>query len=147
MNLLLSFLAVAVLWGAGVRWRTGPAHHVRIGAFYYDVTLQTDYQHDNNPDDTYFLITGANSRRAQCAGTRLLVTHQGVVLSKGKYGVDGSRLLLVERLYNPGRIQGESVPDSLLRTFSPDRTGELRLIAYWAYWAGKGKKIRLRDNH
>lgn len=147
MNLLFPLIAVAALLGAGLRWRTEAARHVQIGAYSYDIALKTDHYPGDRPDDTYFVVVGANSRREQCAGTRLLVTHQGVVLSKGKYAVDGSHLLFMERLYNPGQIQGKGVPDSLVRTFSPDRTGQLRLIDYWVYRAGKGEKIRLKDNH
>ena len=149
MNLLFPLVAVAALFGPGLRWRTQAAHHVRIGAYYYNIALNTERYPGDRPDETTFVVTGANAPgwQWQCAGTRLLVTHQGVVLSKGKYAVDGSRLLLMERLYNPRGIQGKSVPDSVLRTFTPDRTGKLRLIDAWEYRAGKGKKIILQDIH
>lgn len=140
MNPLFSFLAVAALWGTGVRWRTAPAHRVRIGAFYYNITLRIDHWPD--ADDTCFVVSGPAPRQEQCGGTQRLVTRAGVVLSQGKYGVDGARLLLLERLFTPPGHRGETFPDSVVRTFVADRTGQLRFTGIWAYWAGKAKKIR-----
>lgn len=140
MNPLFSFLAVAALGGTGVRWRTVPAHHVRIGAFYYDIALRTDHLPD--ADDTYSLVSGPTPHQEQCGGTQRLVTRAGVVLSQGKYGVDGGRLLLLERLFTPPGHRGEAFPDSVMRAFVADRTGQLCFTGSWAYWAGKAKKIR-----
>lgn len=140
MNPLFSFLVVAALWGTGVRWRTAPANRVRIGAFYYDIALRTD--HRPAADDTYFVVSGPASCQEQCGGTQRVVTRAGVVLSRGKYGVDGARLVLLERLFTPPGYRGEAFPDSVVRTFVADRTGQLRFTGTWAYWAGKAKKIR-----
>ncbi|MDO7849431.1 hypothetical protein Q5H92_23910 [Hymenobacter sp. M29] len=64
MNLFFPLIAVAALLGAGLRWRTGAARHVLIGAYSYDIALKTERYPGDRPDDTYFVVTGIRSHRA-----------------------------------------------------------------------------------
>jgi hypothetical protein len=140
MRLLLPLAFVSSLYSGGVTWQTHPARRLAIGKHYYDVTLKTQYEHDDDADKTYFVVTRANSRAPQCSSTRRSITSQGVVNSTGEYAINGAHLQFKERYYGPRRIRQWVFPDSVVKTFSPDRTGQLQLIDYWEYTEGKGKK-------
>ena len=141
MRLLFPLAFVAALCSGDVTWQTGPARRLAIGKYYYDITLKTQYEHDDDVDNTYFVVTRANSRATQCSSTRRSTTRQGVVNSTGEYAINGAHLQFKERYYGPKRIRKWVFPDSVVKTFSPDRTGQLHLIDYWEYTEGKGKKV------
>ena len=112
-----------------------------MGPYRYDIALQTQYNHDDDADYTYFVVTRANSRAPQCSAIRRSITRQGVVKSTGAYAINGAHLQFKERYYGPKRIRKWVFPDSVMITFSPDRTGQLHLTDYWEYTEGKGKKV------
>ena len=128
---------VAALGGGGVKWYTGPIRHQLVGKYRYDIALKTEYAHDEDADNTYFIVTRANSRTQQCGAARRSITRQGVVLSTGEYAIEGPYLRFKERYFTPRRVKQLVFPDSTVKTFSPDRTGQLQLVEIWDYTEGK----------
>ena len=141
MKLLLPLVSVAALCGGGVTWHTGPVRHLLVGKYRYDIALNTHYEHDDDADNTYFVVTRAGSRTQQCSATRRSMTRQGVMRIMGEYTTNGARLQFKERYFGPRRVRQWVFPDSVVKTFSPDRTGQLHLIECWKYTEGKGKKV------
>ena len=116
-----------------LRGRLAPHAALLVGKYHYDVTLQTQYAHDDDADNTCFVVTRANSRATLCSSTRRSITRQGVVKSTGEYAVNGPHLQFKEHYYGARRIRKWVFPDSVVKTFSPDRTGQLHLIDYQEY--------------
>lgn len=140
MRLLLPLAFVTSLCSGGITWQTNPARRLAVGLYRYDIVLQTQYEHDDDVDNTYFVVTRANSRVQLCSAIRRSITRQGVVRSTGEYAINGSYLRFKERYYGPRRVRQWVFPDSVVKTFSSARTGQLHLIDYWEYTEGKGKK-------
>jgi hypothetical protein len=141
MKLLLPFVWVATLFGGSVAWRTGPVRHLKVGQYRYDIALKVGYAHDDNADNTYFVVTRANSAIQQCSGIQRSIARPGVLLTTGAYAVSGSHLLFIRRYYGPRRVQQHVFPDSVVLTFSPDRTGQLKLMGARDYTQGKVKDV------
>jgi len=141
MRILFPLVSVAVLCGGGMTWHTGPARHLLVGKYRYDIVLQTQYEHDDDADNTYFVVTRADSHTQMCSAFRRSRTRQGGVLTTGEYAIDGTHLLFKERYFSPRRVRQWVFPDSVVNTFSPDRTGHLRLISSRNYTGGKVQNV------
>lgn len=149
MKLLISLVSVVALDGGGKAWRAGPARHLLVGQYRYDIVLKTEYAHDDDADNTYFIVTRANSRIMQCSAFRRSITRQGVLNLTGTYAVNGPYLLFKERYGDPQRVyrignEQWIQPDSTIKTFSPDQTGRLQLIEVRDYTGGVSKKKSYR---
>jgi len=140
MRPLLPLAFVTALCSGDITWQTTPARRLAVGPYRYDVILRTQYAHDDDADNTYFIVTRADSRTQLCSAIRRSISRQGVVKSTGEYAINGAHLQFKERYYGPRRIRQWVFPDSVVKTFSPDRTGQLHLIDYWEYTEGKAKK-------
>jgi hypothetical protein len=122
-----------------------------VGPYDYDIALKTQYAHahahDDDADNTYFIVTRANSRKQQCSAFLRSMTRQGVVQTTGEYAIEGAYLRFKARNFTPRRVvmpSGEQrvFPDSTVNTFSPDRTGQLHLVESWEYTEGKLSRWR-----
>jgi hypothetical protein len=141
MSFFFPIAFVATLYSGAFAWQTSPTHRLAVGPYQYDIALNTQYEHDDDAANTYFIVTRVGSRTQLCSATRRSLTRQGMVRSTGEYAVDGSHLWFKERYFGPRRIRQWVFPDSVVKRFSPDRTGQLHLIDYWEYREGKGKKV------
>ena len=141
MKLILPFVSVVTLFDGSVTWRTGPVHHLKVGRYHYDIALKAGYAHDDDAGNTYFVVTRANSSTQQCSGIQRSITRPGVLLTTGAYAVSGSNLLFKRRYFSPRRVQQHVFPDSAVLTFSPDRTGQLKLTGACDYTEGKVKDV------
>ncbi|MFC6223764.1 hypothetical protein ACFP2F_10970 [Hymenobacter artigasi] len=124
--------------------------HLLVGKYRYDITLETLYVHDDDADNTYFVVTSANSgAKQQCSGFLKSITRQGEIQTTGTYAVNGPYLLIKERYGDPQRVyrignEQWIQPDSTIKTFSPDQTGRLQLIEVRDYTRGVSKKRSYR---
>lgn len=137
--LLISLMAVHTVW------HTGPARQLLVGQYRYDIGLQTEYAHDDDADNTYFIVRRANSHLVQCSAFRRIVTRRGALKRTGMYAVSGSQLLFKERRVGPRQTHQTgnerwAEPDSTVKTFSPDQTGRLQLIEVRDYTGGKSQE-------
>ncbi|UOQ95812.1 hypothetical protein MUN81_11100 [Hymenobacter sp. 5317J-9] len=142
MKWLFAFAFVAALAGGELTWHTRPARHLLVGQYYYDIALKTQYEHDDDAYGTYFMVTRANSQKAQCSSTRQRITRKKVLHTTGEYAIEGPYLRFKERSYGPRRIDKWLFPDSVVKTFSPNRTGQLQLTEVWEYTEGKMSRYR-----
>ena len=140
MRRLLPIVFITALCIGGITWQTTPARRFTMGPYRNGMVLQTQYEHDDDADNTYFVVTHAYSRAQLCSAIRRSITRQGSVKSTGEYAINGSHLQFEERYCGPRRIQKWVFPDSVVKTFSPDHTGQLHLIDYWEYTGGKVRK-------
>ncbi|WP_426060005.1 hypothetical protein [Hymenobacter sp. B1770] len=141
MTLLFPLVLVALLGGRDLHWQTGPARRLAVGHYRYDIALKTAYAHDEDTDNTYFVVTRPNARTPQCSALRRSVTRQGAVQTTGEYATDGDRLLFKQRYLTPRRIRQWVFPDSSVTTFSPDRTGRLCLRGVRNFSDGKATDV------
>ncbi len=141
MTLLFPLVSVAALCIVGATWHTTPVRNIAVGQYRYDIALHRQYNHDDDVNTTYFIVTRANSRPELCSATRRSITRQGVVRMTGAYVIEGQYLRFKERNFGPRRVRQWEFPDSVVKTFTPDRTGQLHLVDCWEYREGKGKKV------
>ncbi|MCI1187008.1 hypothetical protein MON38_06225 [Hymenobacter sp. DH14] len=146
MKCLFALVLVATLCGGNATWQTRPARHVGVGAYYYDIKLKTQYDHDDEADNTYFVVTRAKSRMTQCSAILRTTSRKGAEQTTGEYAIEGQYLRFKERHFTPRRVvvsgRERVFPDSTVNTFSPDRTGQLHLVESWEYTGGKVERWR-----
>lgn len=141
MKLILPLVSVVTLFGGSVTWHTDSVRHLLVGKYYYDITLKSGYDHDDDADNTFFIVTRAHSSRQQCSGIQRSITRSGVLRTTGAYAVSGTHLLFKRRYFGPNRVQQHVFPDSAVLTFSPNRTGQLKLTGARDYTEGKVKDV------
>ncbi|MBO3272231.1 hypothetical protein [Hymenobacter defluvii] len=150
MRLIICSLSVIVLSGIsgmGLTWRISPVRHVLIGKYRYDITLKTSYAHDDDADNTYFMVTRTNSGAKQpCSGFLKSITRQGEIQITGAYAINGPYLLFKKRNHGPrGVVEwgGKQwvIPDSTVTTFSPDHNGQLKSVDHREYINGESRKV------
>ncbi|WP_126546944.1 hypothetical protein [Hymenobacter amundsenii] len=140
-------LSIVALGDMGLTWKTSPARQLLIGKYRYDIALKTSYAHDDDADNTYFIITRAHSGAKQhCSGVLKSVTRQGAIQTTGAYAVNGPYLLFKKRNHGPRGVQQWQdrrwvIPDSTVITFSPDRNGQLRSVEHREYINGKSREV------
>jgi hypothetical protein len=134
----ISYVATAQVTNT---FKTSPARNIAVGQYRYDITLKTLHAHDGETDNTYFIVTRANSHTRQCSGTRQIINRQGEVQTTGEYAIQGRYLRFKQRSFGPRTFGKWVVADSTVTTFSPDRTGQFQLLDCWEYTQGKSKKV------
>lgn len=135
-----------MLSGGDITWQTRPARHVGVGSYYYDIKLDTQYNHDDEADNTYFVVTRAKYHPTQCSAILRTISREETVLTTGEYAIEGPYLRFKERYFTPRRVvvsgREQVSPDSTVHTFSPDCTGQLHLVETWEYTRGKVERWR-----
>lgn len=98
MRFLVCVLSIVVLDGRGLIWKTSPVRNLLIGKYRYDITVKTLYAHDDDADNTYFMVRRANAGAKQpCSGFLKSVTRRGQIQITGAYTVNGPYLLFKKR--------------------------------------------------
>lgn len=138
-KIVISFILLFLICSFTVNTKRTLIEKFKSGNFSYNIYKEEKFLHEDNLNAEYFVVYRSNKKNAIC-GSFMSAKRNDTIFTKGSYSHTNNKLIFKEYYYHH---QNTRVLDSMTKSFSPAKDGNLFLQEVIEFKNGKAKKIKL----
>ena len=111
---------------------------ISLTNFSYNIYSEEKFLHDDNLNAEFFVIYKDKQKKVQCSSF-MSAKRNDTTFKKGSYSYGNNRIIFKEYNYNH---QNERIVDSMIKVFTPNKSGNLILKEVTEFKNGKLRKVK-----